>query len=151
MDEAADLGEALHEADLGDDFRLDDSFVVVRDQDGKVHVKDEMHRGKKVGAIGGGILGVLVASLFFPAAALLAAGVAMGLAAREADTGIEPEFIQEAADYLRPGTSALCVRARRADLDLALAVLERYHGLVYHTSLPTDAGLRHREAMSDGG
>lgn len=149
--EAAELRQALHEVEVGEHLSLDDSAILVKDEDGKVDVKDEMHRGKKVGLIGGGILGLLIVSVFFPAAGLIAVTVAVARAARGADAGIDPEFIKDVIEDLGPSTSALFVLVREADPDYALAVLERYKGKVYHTSLPADAELRLREAMSKGG
>jgi uncharacterized membrane protein len=149
--EAADLRDALREVEAGEHLSLDDSAILVKDEDGKIDVQDEIHRGKKVGLIGGGILGLLIASVFFPAAGLIAVTVAVARAARGADAGIDPEFIKDVIEDLGPGTSALFLLVREADPDYALAVLERYRGKVYHTSLPADAELRLREAMSESG
>lgn len=149
--EAAELRSALREVEAAEHLSLDDSAILVKDEDGKIDVTDEMHRGRKVGLIGGGILGLLIASVFFPAAGLIAVTVAVARAARGADAGIDPEFIKDVIEDLGPGTSALFLLVREADPDYALAVLKRYKGKVYHTSFPADAEMRIREAMSEGG
>lgn len=151
VDEAAELREALHELEVGEHLSLDDSAILVKDEEGKIDVQDEMHRGKKVGLIGGGIIGLLIVSVLFPAAGLIAVSVAVARAARGAAEGIDPEFIKDVIEDLEPGTSALFLLVREADPDSALAVLERYEGKVFHTSLPADAELRLREAMSKSG
>ena len=151
MDKAAELREALREVEAGEHLSLDDSAILVKDEDGKIDVQDEIHSGKKVGLIGGGIIGLLIASVFFPAAGLIAVTVAVARAARGASAGIDPEFIKGVIEDLGPGTSALFLLVREADPDYALAVLKRYRGKVFHTSLPADAELRVREAMSKGG
>jgi uncharacterized membrane protein len=143
--EAAELRSALREVEAAEHLSLDDSAILVKDEDGKIDVTDEMHRGRN------GILGLLIASVFFPAAGLIAVTVAVARAARGADAGIDPEFIKDVIEDLGPGTSALFLLVREADPDYALAVLKRYKGKVYHTSFPADAEMRIREAMSEGG
>ena len=64
VDEATQVRETMRSVQRGDYLSLDDSAVVVMDEDGKIHVKNEMDRGVKIGAIGGGLLGLLVGGIF---------------------------------------------------------------------------------------
>ncbi len=80
-DEAKKVREALKEIQHGGYISLDDSAIVVRDQKGKYHVHDELDRGVKVGALGGGFLGLLLGFIFTPIGGLLigaAAGALIG-------------------------------------------------------------------------
>ncbi|MGD9317584.1 MAG: hypothetical protein PVG56_12155, partial [Anaerolineae bacterium] len=48
-EEAAKVRETLRSVQKSDYLSLDDSAVIVKDKDGKIHVKNEMDRGVKVG------------------------------------------------------------------------------------------------------
>src|SRR5207342_760655 len=45
---------------------LADTAVVEKDAEGKIHVKNEVSSGTETGAIGGGIVGLLLGFVFFP-------------------------------------------------------------------------------------
>ena len=54
-EEAGKVRETLRSVERSKHLSLDDSAVVVKDEEGKIHVKNEMDRGVKIGAIGGGL------------------------------------------------------------------------------------------------
>ena len=128
---------------------LDDSAVVVKDEEGKVHVKNQTDRGVLVGAVGGGVLGLLLGSVFFPLAGLLVGAVGGALVGRTMDLGIDQKFAQDVSEALQPGTSALFIIVREARPDVALATLKPFKGQVYHTSLSTDAEESLRRVLSE--
>ena len=139
MEEAGKVREVIRQEQRQDLVSLDDSAVVVRDQDGKVHVKNELDRGVKIGAIGGGVLGVLIGGIFFPFAGLLVGVLGgMGVGALTG-LGIQKSFVKDVSDALEPGTSALFLIIRNANADAVVAALKPYKGKLYHTSLdPAD-------------
>jgi uncharacterized membrane protein len=147
-DEAGKLLETLHSVERSDNLSLDDAAVVVRDEEGKVHVKNETESGVKVGAVGGGLLGLLIASVFFPIAGVVIGAVAGALIGKSLDTGIDKKFVKEVSDKLQPGTSALFVLVRDGDPNIASAALKPYKGTVLQTSLSPEAEEELRHALS---
>lgn len=138
-EEAGRVRETLRSAEKADYLSLDDSAVIVKDEEGKIHVKNEMDRGVKIGAVGGGLLGLMLASIFFPVAGLLVGALAGGLIGKSADLGIEQKFVKEVADDLEPNTSAIFFVIREANPDVAVAALKPYKGTVRQTSFPPEA------------
>ena len=55
IDEASEVRETLRKEQSGGYITLDDSAIIVRDEDGKLHIKNEVDRGVKVGAMWGGL------------------------------------------------------------------------------------------------
>jgi uncharacterized membrane protein len=117
-EEAGRVLKTLKSVESGGYLDLDDSAVVVRDEEGKVHVHNEMDRGVKIGAVGGGLLGLLIAG------------------------------IKDVQESLQPGTSAIFFVVRDADPDMAIAALRPYKGTVYQTSLPPEAEESLRRTLS---
>ena len=138
-EEAGKVRETLRSAERSDYLSLDDSAVIVKDEKGKIHVKNEMDRGVKIGAIGGGLLGLLLASVFFPVAGILVGAALGGLIGKSVDLGIDQKFVKEVAEDLEPNTSAIFFLVRAANPDVAVAALKPYKGTVRHTSFPPEA------------
>ena len=138
-DEAGKVIETLRSAQRADYLSLDDSAVVIKDEEGKIHIKNEMDRGVKIGAVGGGLLGLLLAGIFFPVAGLLVGAALGGLIGKSVDLGIDQKFVKEVGDDLEPGTSALFFIIREANADVAVAALKPYKGTVRQTTFPPEA------------
>ena len=143
----ATLKSVEHEGRL----RLDDSAVVVKDEKGKIHVKDQMDRGVKVGAVTGGLLGILLASVFFPIGGLIIGAVAGGLIGSAAGLGISKSFVKEVSESMTENSSALFIIVRDGDPDLAVAALRPYQGKILQTTLsPEDEETLRRTLKKKG-
>lgn len=147
-DEAGKVRESLKSIESGGYLNLDDSAVVVRDEEGKLHVHNEMDRGVKIGAVGGGLLGLLIVGIFAPVARIIFGAIAGGLIGASFDVGISKKFIKEVQESLEPGTSAIFFVVKDANPNAALSVLRPYKGTLYHTSLPPEAEESLRRVLS---
>jgi uncharacterized membrane protein len=136
---------------------LEDACVVVRDRNGKVHVKQAVNLVGLEAASGGAfgaMWGTLIGLLFLNPLAGLLTGAAFGagagaLSGMLSDYGINDDFIRSLGDTLEPGTSALFVLVRRATLDKVLPEVRPFGGQVIHTSLSTEQEARLRRALED--
>jgi uncharacterized membrane protein len=146
--EATKVRDTLRSAQRADYLSLDDSAVVVKDEEGKVYVKNEMDRGVKIGTVGGGLLGLLLAGIFFPIAGLVVGALAGALVGASAKLGVDQKFVKEVGEDLQPGTSALFFIVREANPDVAIAALKPYKGTVRHTSFSPEAEEELRRILS---
>jgi uncharacterized membrane protein len=137
-DEAEKVRKTLRSAEHADYLSLDDAAVLVRDEEGKVHVKNETDRGVKIGAVGGGVLGLLVAGILFPIGGLVIG--ALG--------GVDKKFVKEVTEQLQPGTSALFIIVREGNPEVAIAALKPYKGTVLQTSFPPETEEELRRILS---
>ena len=131
---------------------LDDSAVVVKDADGKVHVKNQLDRGVKIGAVGGGFLGLLLAGIFFPVGGLVVGAIAGGLIGAATDSGINHKFVKEVSEEIKPNSSALFVIVRDADPAVALSAVRQHKGTgkLYQTTLSAEDEEQLRKAVEKG-
>ena len=138
-DEAQKLHDTLQSGQKAGYISLDDMAVVTKDEEGEIHVTNEVDRGVKVGAVGGGALGLLIGTIFFPIGGLVLGATAGALIGKMAETGVDKNIIEDVENDLQPGTSAIFFLIREANPDAAIAALKPYKGKVYATSLPPEA------------
>ena len=128
-------------------LQLADAAVVVRQQDGKVKVKQLTNlvgSGTFGGAFWGLFIGLLVAAPWL--------GLAMGAAAGAlvsglTDHGVDDKFIKEVGKTIEPGHSALFLLIHEATLEKYLDAIEPYHPTVLQTSLSQEDEAKLREAF----
>jgi uncharacterized membrane protein len=118
-EKAADQAlDAMKQAKKQKQFYFEDAAVIRQDAQGKVHYHEtgDMSTGKgaKIGALVGGVLGLLGG----PAGVVLAAGAgaAIGGAVASKDSGFRNESLNTVGVALKPGTSAVVAITSRAFL-----------------------------------
>ena len=141
---------------------LEDAVIVVRDKDGKVHLKQCVDlfgaattNGVALGVLWGSLITLLFAN---PIAGLLGAlaggagGGAIAEAAKEfgilRDYGIPDNFIRALGGTIAPGTSAIFLLIRNAEEDQVMPRIATYGGTVLKTSLTKDNEERLRKALA---
>ena len=146
-DEAQKVRDSISKQEKSGYLSLDDSAVVVKDQDGKISVKNQVDKGVKVGAVGGGMLGLLIGGLLFPFAGLLIGAVGGAVVGHFMDKGVDQDFVKDVSEELKPGSSALFIIVREQDPGMAIATLQQYKGRVYQTTLDSESEEALRRAM----
>jgi uncharacterized membrane protein len=138
-DEAGKVRQTLSSIEHTGHLSLNDSAIIVKDDQGKVHLKNEVDRGVKVGAVGGSLLGLLIASVFFPIGGLILGALGGALVGKMANTGVSQKFVKEVSEDLEPGSSAIFFIVRGDDPNPTVAALRQYKGKVLQTTLPKEA------------
>lgn len=126
---------------------LEDAAVVVRNQEGKVKIKQAQELVAS-GAISGGYWGLLIGIIFFnPILAFFGAAVG-ALSGALTDIGIDDNFIRDIGSTIEPGTSAIFVLVRKSTPDRVLADLAKFEGKVIRTSLSREDEVKLQAALT---
>ncbi|GAB4041647.1 DUF1269 domain-containing protein [Spirosoma jeollabukense] len=154
FNEKAQAAEVLNKlVGLQQDYLLDleDAVVVVRDDDGKVRIRQSVNLTAE-GAAQGGLWGALIGLILGGPLGMLLAGsttaVFGAIAGSLSDYGIDDEFIKRVGNELKPGSSALFILLRQLVEDKVLDQLNGVHGQLIKTSLSKDAEERLARILS---
>ena len=147
---ASEVGKTLVELQKEHVIELDDLVVAVRQDDGKIKLRQSFHGGA-VGAAGGALWGGLIGLIFLAPLLGMAVGAAAGGAAGAMqDYGVDDKFMKDLGDRLEPGGAALFVLVRSSTPDKVLPRISQYGGEVLHTSLTTEAEQTLQDALVEG-
>jgi uncharacterized membrane protein len=146
--EARSALDALRNLQKAGRLSIDDSAVIRRGEDGKIHVDNKVDSSVKGGAAIGGMLGLIIGGLLFPIGGLIL-GVAGGAAiGKMMETGVDKKFVEDVSNSLQPGSSALFVTSNGGDRAAVVAALQPFKGTVYHTNLSSEAEQSLRSALA---
>jgi uncharacterized membrane protein len=128
-------------------LQLADATVVVRQQDGKVKIK-QLTNLVGGAAFGGAFWGLLVGLLFAVPWMGLAIGAAAGAAIGGlSDYGVDDKFIKEVGGTIEPGHSALFLLVHRGDFVKWQDELTELNPTVLQTTLSEEEEAKLREAF----
>lgn len=126
---------------------LADAAVVVRQQDGKVKVKQAVNL-VGAGAVGGAFWGMLIGLLFWAPWLGLAIGAVSGaLGGALGDYGVDDKFIKEVGSTIEPGNSALFLLVQSWTKDKVMDSVAKYEAKVVQTSLSKEDEAKLKEAF----
>jgi uncharacterized membrane protein len=128
---------------------LEDAAIVVRNQEGKVKIKQAQEL-VAAGAVSGSYWGILLSVLFFNPIFALVGAAAGALSGALADIGIDDNFMRDLGTTIEPGTSAIFVLVRKSTPDRVLADLSKFEGKVLRTSLSKEDEAKLQAALSKG-
>jgi len=147
LDDAREAMKRLRDLEHDGQVAFEDTAVVQRAADGRVHVRNEVSGATETGAVVGALIGAVVTFLFplvgFALGAV--AGAAVGASLR---TGVEGSFVDEVKERLAPGRSALFLFVRQASSDAVGAALREFRGDVIQTTLPSETEDALRQALA---
>jgi len=136
-------------------LELEDACVVIRDADGKIHLKQSINLvavGASRGASIGMMMGTLVGLMFLnPLAGLLAGGLvgagSGALQGKLSDYGINDDFIKSLGSSIEPKSSAIFLLVRKAVEDKVMPRLSGYQAQILKTSLTDDQEAKLKNAL----
>ncbi len=141
---------------------LEDAVIVVRDMDGKVHLKQCVDvfggattHGVALGVLWGGLMGLLFLNPLAGLIGSIAGGAGAGAITTTAneygllsDYGIPDQFIKDLGSTITRGTSAIFLLIRSADHDKLMSNFSRYEGTILKTSLSKEQEEKLRTALT---
>jgi uncharacterized membrane protein len=127
---------------------LEDAVVVVRDERGKVKLR-QLYNLTAAGAASGGFWGALIGLLFLSPLFGFAIGAAAGaVSGALRDVGIDDGFMKSLGETLKPGTAALCVLIRQMTPDKVVEEIRKFGGTLIKTNLCNENEAKLRQALS---
>jgi uncharacterized membrane protein len=138
VEQAGKVREALREQEKKGLIKMEDAEVIVRTADGKIEKKGETDRAVKVGAVGGGLLGLLLGAVFFPIGGLILGAAGGALIGKSLGKGVDKKFVQDVSDALTPGTSALFIIVVDANARALFGAIEPFQGTLLQTTLDSE-------------
>jgi uncharacterized membrane protein len=141
---------------------LEDAVIVVRDMDGKVHLKQCVDvfggattHGVALGVLWGGLMGLLFMNPLAGLVGSIAGGAGAGAMTNAAseygllsDYGIPDQFIKDLGSTITRGASAIFLLIRSVDQDKLLSGFSKYEGTILKTSLSKEQEERLRTALT---
>ena len=137
---------------------LEDAVVVIRDEAGRVHLKQSINpvidgATTSFVSLSGGLWGALVGLLLLHPFAGFVIGGAMGVGAEAlagslSDHGINDDFIKSLGETIPINSSALFILVRKAQPERVLAELSGVKGNVLRTSLSPEQEKKLQEVLA---
>src|SRR4030095_14754974 len=119
------------------------------DANGKVKGDNRVESVVKEGALVGGFVGLLVASVFFPLAGIALGAGGGALIGKTLNTGLDKKFITDVQDAIKPGNSAVLFIVSKENVGLLITALEPYKGKIFQSSFDSEAEEEIRRSLKE--
>ncbi len=144
--DAAAVLRSVRQIERDGRLHLQDTALVSKDADGKVHVKNEVSSATEIATVGGALLGPLL-MFMFPLVGIVVGAAGGALVGRFLDRGIDSGFVDEVKRELKPGQSALFLLGD-GEPDAIQAVLRGHKGRVHQTTVSPELEAELRNTMN---
>ena len=135
MDRADQALKNIKKAQKDRLLEVEDAVVVVKDEEGKIKVKETEHLTTKKGVVYGGIAGLVVGTMMGgPIGGALLGGAAGALAAK-IDLGIPDEQIEAVSESMDKASSAIFAQVKSGNEDFLAAAIRQSGGKQIEFSL----------------
>ena len=127
---------------------LEDAVFVTKDENGEYKIDEKVHHEKRTGMIKGAALGVFIGwMLGGPILGLAGRAVVGRLVGRKMDLGIDKGTIEDVADDLEQGHTALFIIGAARHAPTVIDVFKKYNGKIVQTTIDDAAKVRLQEAL----
>jgi len=128
-------------------YDLEDAAVVVKDKNGKIHLKQTKEITPLKGAIGGSLVGLFtgIVTIINPLAVAIVGGTTGVLWGLFNDIGIDDDFMKKVGEEITPGSSAVFFLASKEFHDILEKEMESFNGKIFRTDIPDKA---HEELLA---
>jgi uncharacterized membrane protein len=115
-----------------------DAVVIVKDDKGKVKIKETEQLTTKKGIAWGGVAGFLVGAIIGGPIGGVIVGGALGAAASKIDIGIPKDMIQEVSDSLHGASSAIIAEVESDSEDFLASAIRQSDGKLFEITITAE-------------
>jgi uncharacterized membrane protein len=115
-----------------------DAVVIVKDDKGKVKVKETEQLTTKKGLAWGGVAGFLVGAIIGGPVGGVIVGGALGAAAAKIDLGIPNDVIEEVSESLHGASSAIIAEVESDNEDFITSAIRQSDGKLFEISITAE-------------
>jgi uncharacterized membrane protein len=151
---AAEVLKQLRELEKQEIIDLVNAAVMIKDDNGKVSIKETQDvsggKGAAFGAVVGGVIGLLGGPLGVAVGAAVGAA-AGGITANKIDMGFPDDTLKELSESLKPGTSAIVALIQHQWVDRVVEELEKQQAALVRQAIKEEitAQLEGGDALLD--
>lgn len=136
MQKAKEVLASLKKMEKEELVKLDDAVIIVKDERGKLKVKETKDLTTGKGAAKGGVVGLVIGLMLGgPIGGALLGTLAGALAGKSIDLGVSKEKVEAVSESMANASSALLVQIESGNKDALAAMLRQSGGELHEVSV----------------